>query len=296
MSPGKASGQKNEHMSHQEAQNPGIEEHGPQQALPGVPIRGEGEQGCSRAERLSRELGFPILQEVPDRLHLVAGASSLFVCGRLPGEEGRRTPPYMCPDLSRLDISSGPGRCKDQPLLKAILGRKKGYGRVVYDLTAGLGEDAWILSASGCSLVAVERDPVIFALLRDALARAGIEGQVLARRIHLVHAQAQDLLLSSARRKELLLPQPDVLYMDPFFVSERRRRGMQKRSMRILRWIGEQEAPGDSQDLLDAGMRSRAGRVVLKRPRHSTPLNSRYGPRIHAVQGRGFRFDIYQPF
>ena len=44
--------------------------------------------------------------------------------------------------------------------------------RTVVDATAGLGRDAFALAAVGASVTLIERDPVLAALLDDAIARA----------------------------------------------------------------------------------------------------------------------------
>ena len=48
------------------------------------------------------------------------------------------------------------------------------------DATAGLGEDALLLAAAGFSVTLCEHDPVIAALLRDALRRAAEDDRLLA--------------------------------------------------------------------------------------------------------------------
>ena len=41
--------------------------------------------------------------------------------------------------------------------------------RRVMDATAGFGNDAWVLAATGVEVIAVEQDPLVGALLRSAL-------------------------------------------------------------------------------------------------------------------------------
>ena len=55
---------------------------------------------------------------------------------------------------------------------------QKGLRPAIFDATAGLGGDLSVLANIGCAVLAVERQPVVAALLRDALRRA--EGEMLA--------------------------------------------------------------------------------------------------------------------
>ena len=57
-----------------------------------------------------------------------------------------------------------------QPIARAI-GLKKRTPSVL-DATAGLGRDAMLLASLSCSVTAVERSPILGAMLRDALERA----------------------------------------------------------------------------------------------------------------------------
>ena len=110
----------------------------------------------------------------------------------VPGEARRSTP--LRADLLALDIASGPGQSLRQPLAKAV-GIRKGQPRPhVLDATGGLGEDAWLLAAWGCTVVICERHPVVAALLADALRRAAAVKPVIARRIELITTDARQHL------------------------------------------------------------------------------------------------------
>ncbi|MCW5196798.1 class I SAM-dependent methyltransferase, partial [Buchnera aphidicola (Pemphigus obesinymphae)] len=59
---------------------------------------------------------------------------------------------------------------KKEAIRKAV-GIKKNYYPNVLDATAGLGKDAFILAALGCQVCMIERNPIVAALLNDALQR-----------------------------------------------------------------------------------------------------------------------------
>ena len=64
------------------------------------------------------------------------------------------------------------GRLQHEMLVKAAKSDKE--GRKAIDATAGMGEDAFLLAAQGYEVTLYEQNPVIAALLKDAIRRAKI--------------------------------------------------------------------------------------------------------------------------
>ena len=62
------------------------------------------------------------------------------------------------------------GRLQHEMLVKAAKSDKE--GRKAIDATAGMGEDAFLLAAQGYEVTLYEQNPVIAALLKDAIRRA----------------------------------------------------------------------------------------------------------------------------
>ncbi|MCF8107010.1 MAG: class I SAM-dependent methyltransferase [Desulfohalobiaceae bacterium] len=273
-------------------------------------VRGAtGKRGDSlRADRLAVELSLPVVpnEQLVKWKVLLAGRDELaVVVNRQGAPAGGAQGNRLKLDWTHLDTVSAAGRNRRQPLLKAVLGKRKpGPGYVVLDCTAGLGEDAWLLTALGCSVIAVERNPVLFALVRDAWARIGIEQQIPARRFRIVQAEARDVLISFGNRGDLeqraesvrgypeCLPRPDTVYLDPMFPGHLKRKTAEKKSMRLARAIVG-ECRDDSEALLDLALKAAGSRVVLKRPRKAPVLCSESGPPTHQITGRGMRYDIY---
>ncbi len=252
-----------------------------------------------RVKALSQELSLPlagggsrdssgVLCVSRDRLSVVLKDAS--------GEESE-----LQVDWSRLDTASQAGGSLRQPLIRAVLGRnRRCSGSVVLDCTAGLGRDAWILAALGCSVVAVERHPLIYALIRDSLARAGIHRPAAARRMRLCHAEAREILavLAVRNRGEAVgapagfLPVPDAVYFDPMFPGHEKRKTAEKKSMRLLRAVvGGLES--DQSELLGLALAAARSRVILKRPEKAPVLLSGTIRPSHQIRGRGMRYDIY---
>ncbi len=188
-----------------------------------------------------------------------------------------------------------------QAIAKAV-GIKKGRALPrVWDLTAGLGRDSFVLACLGCEVLAVERDARVFALLQDGLQRAQENPQCAAElggRLHLSHADAiaflnrnSDGLFDANRDSTSSATQPDVLYLDPMH-PPRRKSAQVRKEMRLFRALVG--ADPDAGQLLQAALAAApslgAQRVVVKRPRHGDLL----GPQPnHQAEGKSTRFDIY---
>ncbi|MCC6464734.1 MAG: class I SAM-dependent methyltransferase [Planctomycetes bacterium] len=145
----------------------------------------------------------------------------------------------------------------------------------VADATAGLGRDTWALAALGCTVDAIERSPVVAALLQDGLRRAP---SLAAARIR-VH-------LGDAREVLPRLPGPDVVLLDPMYP----RRGRTARSAREMQYLQELLGEEDDAAELLACALAVAPRVVVKRPRKAAGLG---GKPSHTLEGESTRFDVY---
>ncbi|MCB9895312.1 MAG: class I SAM-dependent methyltransferase [Planctomycetes bacterium] len=184
--------------------------------------------------------------------------------------EGAPGPIYV--DFGSHDAARRRDAGRQLPLARAV-GVKGDARPFVLDATAGLGRDACTLAALGCRVIAVERSPVIAALLRDGLERAGSA-------LELVTGDACEYMAALADADR-----PDVVYLDPMF-PERRKSAAVKKEMQYM-----QELLGaDDADALFAAAMSCAGkRVVVKRPVHAPEL----APPNHKIEGKTVRFDVY---
>ncbi|MEN8141818.1 MAG: class I SAM-dependent methyltransferase [Thermodesulfobacteriota bacterium] len=189
-----------------------------------------------------------------------------------------------------VDFSAGPltwRRTKGGAgeLLARALGLKRRQGKVakILDGTAGLGRDSFIMASLGCQVDMLERNPVVFALLADGLARGEKDPNIAAiiRRMHLLETTLA----------ELPRPAPyDIIYLDPMF-PHRTKSALVKKEMRLLRQLVGDD--GDSDALLAAACELGASRVVVKRPK-GAPWLAGLKPH-HEIRGKKGRFDIYLP-
>ncbi|MEX2130839.1 MAG: class I SAM-dependent methyltransferase, partial [Pseudohongiellaceae bacterium] len=168
------------------------------------------------------------------------------------------------------------------------VGVKPGFRPAIVDGTAGLGRDGFLLASLGCNVMLVESDPVIHALLEDALRRAALSDQ--------------SSLCETARRMTLILGnfchlaaefEPvDVVYLDPMF-PVRGKAARVKKEMYVLQqyFTAANQGGGSEPELLHAAQSLALRRVVVKRPRLAQPLAG-VAPN-HSLTGSSSRYDVY---
>jgi 16S rRNA (guanine1516-N2)-methyltransferase len=165
------------------------------------------------------------------------------------------------------------GSLKTEMISKAMgAGR---YGLTVLDLSAGLGIDAVFLAQMGYSVTAVERHPLIYLALTEALIRC----PELKLRVEFGEASSY---LKKARSA-------DVIYFDPMFPQKAKSALPRQEMVFFKNLVGADE---DADEVLAAALKnSGSKRVVVKRPLKAPPL---VGPKVQSkVEGKLIRFDIY---
>lgn len=155
----------------------------------------------------------------------------------------------------------------------------------IVDATAGFGGDTWLLASLGCRVTAIERSPIIAALLRNGLDRAREVAPTIADRVFLFNGDARDWLAALGSADDL----PDVVYLDPMF-PPKRKAALPRKAIQVLQTLVGPD--NDAQLLLDVARRSARWRVVLKRPLHSVALST--GKPTASHQGKSVRYDVYQ--
>ena len=210
----------------------------------------------------------PVLERTPDGLTLTDGRLSMRGDFR---------------DLAR--------RLSKQNLAKELLVRAAG-GRsfrpgesgphpLVIDATAGMGEDSFLLAAAGFTVRMYEYDPVIAALLGDALERAQQDPDLLpiAARMSLQQEDSIQALRNLSER-------PDVVFLDPMF-PERQKSGLVKKKFQLLQQL---ERPCEEEEgLLLAALSAAPRRIVIKRPLKGPYLAGRKPD--YSLMGKAIRYD-----
>ena len=188
-------------------------------------------------------------------------------------------------DLEALIPRLRPDRLGGELLVRAARIRGAAGPLTAVDATAGLGEDALLLAAAGFRVRMYERDPVIAALLADALERAERVPELAAAvsRMTLLREDSRTALEKGKLR-------PDVIYLDPMF-PERTKSALTGKKFQLLHRLA---APcGEEEALLRAALAARPRRVVVKRPLKGPWLAGvRPG---HTIRGKAVRYDCLAP-
>jgi 16S rRNA (guanine1516-N2)-methyltransferase len=213
------------------------------------------------------------------------------------------------PSPIRVDLLGGPvahrrqfGGGKAQLIAKAV-GIKQGFRPHVLDLTAGLGQDGFVLATLGCQVTLLERVDSIFYLLSDGLARAhqssDPEIKTIIEKMTLVHQDSLEYLQlpseQSVTGKQGTEKIADVIYLDPMF-PEREKKAKVKKGMAAFHSIVGDD--GDAGELLALALSKAKYRVVIKRPRKALSLAQQYAslslPEAGLIlEGKSSRYDIY---
>jgi 16S rRNA (guanine1516-N2)-methyltransferase len=170
-------------------------------------------------------------------------------------------------------------------LLARAIGLKPNFKPIVLDATAGLGSDGFILSQLGCPVLLLERSPIIFLLLRDALKRALNHSNSLPPSIKIINV---DALIYMKKIIVGMQAPPEIIFLDPMY-PDSNKSALVKREMRFLRQLVGDD--NDAPKLLKLGLTCAKQRVIVKRPRLSNYL-AEIKPH-HSLLGKQHRLDIY---
>jgi 16S rRNA (guanine1516-N2)-methyltransferase len=182
------------------------------------------------------------------------------------------------------------------------MGLKSGVTPSILDATAGLAGDAFVLATLGCPVTLIERSPIIFALIEDAVERASLSDKfqaILKQGFHLINADAKDYIIErlaknntdTDKKNHLFTASanpPDVIYIDPMY-PERKKSALVKKDMQILQRLHEKD--DDASVLLENALLYAKKRVVVKRPIHAETINERT-PNT-CIKSKKTRYDIY---
>lgn len=241
-----------------------------------------------RAAELSEILQVPAYESaaIPDNvesgIRLIVGPNGL----ALAFTEEKRGKPYVLDFLSpswASRLKTPPGR---QHIFRRAIGAKQTSLRVL-DATAGFAQDSLVMLTMGFTVTALERDPVVFTVVNEALARARKESEPLSNllgRFQLVHVEAEDYL-----RQFRPEDRPDVIYLDPMF-EKPKKSAKSPKEMQILQDLC---APGNNESLFASALKVAVQRVVVKKPLKAADWEYENRGPSHSFKGQSIRYDIY---
>lgn len=197
------------------------------------------------------------------------------------------------------------GNLESEMLVKASKLKQAESGRrvqVLFDATAGMGEDSFILAAAGFRVILFEYNKIIGSLLEDALIRAAhvpelahIAGRM---ELHIGDSIAAMNGLANGREKAEAEAaggdesaaaagiHPDVILLDPMFPA-RTKSAMVKKKFQLLQQL---ECPcADEAKMLGAAINACPQKIVIKRPAKGPYLGGVKPD--YALDGKAIRYD-----
>ena len=179
------------------------------------------------------------------------------------------------------------GLPKSHIFRKALGFRETGAGRVL-DVTAGFGQDAMMILTLGVELTAIERSPVVFAVLEDGIRRAAREDETLKARLtnlKLLNVEALDYLAGLTADNA-----PDVIYLDPMFDKPKKKAKSPKEMQLLHALLGDPPSAEAELQLLKKALMVAKQRVVVKRPLKARAI---LASPVHTYKGQSVRYDVY---
>lgn len=245
-----------------------------------------------RAQGLSYRLGAPLAVDGAGCLEaaFIPEPGLLYLKVSRDGLSLMRDGMELRPDFAEMLPRIKQGALQREMLVKAARVKGVESPRAV-DATAGLGEDSLLLAAAGFTVTLCEADPVIAALLEDALARASAH-EVLGPIVERMHLVAGDSRITLERAGASMDAQPDVVYLDPMFPG-RTKSAAVKKKFQLIHGLERPTEPLDEESLLQAAFAARPRKVVIKRPVKG-PYLAGVKP-SHAIAGKAVRYDCIVP-
>ena len=187
------------------------------------------------------------------------------------------------PDFEDMIPRLRPSNLGGEIIVKAARFKNADYPLIAVDATAGLGEDSLLLAAAGFTVHMYERNPVICALLSDALKRALVSENAAVR-----EAASQMILHSgdSVAAMKSIDYTPDLILLDPMF-PKRQKTGLIKKKFQLLQQL---ENPAeDEKPLLLAAIACHPHKIIIKRPAKGPYLAGRKPS--YSIRGGNIRYD-----
>ncbi|GAB1256734.1 class I SAM-dependent methyltransferase [Aurantivibrio plasticivorans] len=170
-----------------------------------------------------------------------------------------------------------------KPDIIKALGIQGGIKPLVWDQTAGLGQDAFVIAQYAGKVRMFERHGVVKALLNDGLKRASDVGE----KDDSLKCLVEKMILSEHSCSDVE-EIPDVIYLDPMFPA-RKKSAKVKKGMQIFHHLVGNDVDADM--LLLPAIDNARYRVVVKRPL-TAPVLAGKAPSF-SIKGKTIRFDVY---
>ena len=193
----------------------------------------------------------------------------------------RLGPVYI--DFSAADMVYRRKSGHNEPLGRAI-GVKGDKRPRVFDATAGLGRDAFVLADLGCSVTLSEQSAPLCYLLEQARELA-----LMSANDKVVEAVSRMRVLRGDSRQQAV-EGFDVIYIDPMFPERGKTAAVKKDLATVQALHAHSSVANAPEDLVVWAMAQQVERVVIKRP-VKAPVLWTVKP-SHSITGKTVRFDV----
>ena len=193
----------------------------------------------------------------------------------------RLGPVYI--DFSAADMVYRRKSGHNEPLGRAI-GVKGDKRPNVFDATAGLGRDAFVLADLGCSVTLSEQSAPLCYLLEQARGLA-----LMSANDKVVEAVSRMRVLRGDSRHQAV-EGFDVIYIDPMFPERGKTAAVKKDLATVQALHAHSSVANAPEDLVVWAMAQPVERVVIKRP-VKAPVLETVKP-SHSITGKTVRFDV----
>lgn len=222
------------------------------------------------AENLAKRIGAELTEEAGKGLTLLFDANGVSLNGYGMS---------YCGDFEKMLYRLTQGRLQHEMIAK--LAKTKEPHPTAIDATAGMGEDSILFAAAGYEVTMYEQNPVIAALLRDAMQRARkhpVLGEII-QRMHLIEGNSVELMKEQPDA-------PDIIYLDPMFPA-RQKSGLINKKLQLIQKL---EHPCvEEEELLSAALSLHPKKIIIKRPLKGAKLAGKEPS--YTIQGKAIRYD-----
>lgn len=225
-----------------------------------------------QAEAFSRKSGIPMADAPGEELTLVFDSKGVSLSGFGLSYQG---------DFEAMLHRITDGRLAHEMLVRAAKTDKETPKAI--DATAGMGEDSLLLAAYGYDVTLCEQNPVIAALLKDALRRAKRCPALkeIAARMNLAECDSIEYMSG-------LTSPVDAIYLDPMFPA-RQKSGLINKKLQLIQKL---EPPcSEESDLFRAALQANPSKIIVKRPLKAPTLAGRAPS--YTLTGKAIRYDCY---
>ena len=171
---------------------------------------------------------------------------------------------------------------RKQPLWRALQWKNTSSSPVIFDTTAGFGQDSFIFAHLGARVISIEKAPLIAAILGYAVWVLQKEKPDLSWEV-----QYSD---SKSWLQKPPIP-PTHIYLDPFF--HKKNSAKPKNTMQWLQFITQEQQPCP-EELFQQANGMQCSHIIVKRAKEAPFINNQKPDRGSIFQ-KASRFDCYSP-